>query len=354
KSILKIDPTQFELMKKIGSLYEKKREFEEALKYYEQYADQFPENSSSYTTIGDLYKSFGNYQQAKKFYGKAILLEPEKISILISLANIEEISGNFQNTLEQYENSLNLCKTPRDLSEVYLALGSYFETRGQMNKSIEYLKKEINEYEKFQSPFVLIFSKFAYLIKYIQIGKKELAFETIETMKTQFSPPLDKIIAVGNLKIYEELEDAVNIEKAIEEVEILIKTFSLEMLRPLIFSAKGKIHVIKEEFKQAILMYQKVLDLKPTGVTINMDIGICYRKIGEFKKAEKFLQKTVKILPFNPKTNYELALLYNDMGKKEKALEHLNITLEIWKDADPEYIPAQKAREKLQEWEATN
>ena len=72
--------------------------------------------------------------------------------------------------------------------------------------------------------------------------------------------------------------------------------------------------------------------------------------MGEFKKAEKYIQKTLKILPFSPKTHYEFALLYADMGKKEKALEHLKIALEIWKDTDPEYIPAQKAIEKLKEW----
>ena len=180
---------------------------------------------------------------------------------------------------------------------------------------------ELNECEKFQPPFVLIFGKFAYLTKYVQISKKELAFQTIETMKTQFAPPLDKFASVGNLKIYKELEDTKNLEKAIEEVEILIQTFGIEILRPLIFSAKGKNHEIKGEFEQTILMYQKELELKPTSITINIDIGRCYRKMKEFKKAEKFLQKTLIILPFDPKTHYELALLYNDMGKNEKAVE---------------------------------
>ena len=351
KGILKIDPTQFEVLKKIGSLYEEKGKFDKALKHYKQYADQFPEDSSSYTAIGDLYKSYGNYQQAKAFYEKAILFEPEKISILISLANIEEKTGNFQKALEQYENSLNLCKTPRDLAEVYLALSSYYETRGQINKSLEYSYKELNECEKFQSPFVVIFGKFGYLKKYVQIGKKELAFQSIETMKTQLSTPFDQFISVANLKIYIELEDTDKIKKEIENVEILMKTFGSEMFHHLIFDAKGKIYEIKKEFEQAILMYQKELELKPTEIDINRKIGSCYRKMKEFKKAGKYLQKTLNILPFNPGINYELALLYNDMGKMEKALEHLNIALDIWKDADPEYIPAQKAREKLRVWE---
>ena len=104
------------------------------------------------------------------------------------------------------------------------------------------------------------------------------------------------------------------------------------------------------EYEQAIIMYQKELELEPTGLSINMQIGRCYRKMGKFKKAEKYIQKTLKILTFYPKAHYELALLYEDMGKKEKALEHLKITLDIWKDADPEYKPAIEAREKWAEW----
>jgi len=40
------------------------------------------------------------------------------------------------------------------------------------------------------------------------------------------------------------------------------------------------------------------------------------------------------------------------MGKKKKSIEELNKALEIWKDADPEFIPAQMARDKLLELES--
>jgi len=49
-SILKLDPTQYEILKDIGSIYEKKGKFEEALKYYDQYAVQLPEDFKSYLT----------------------------------------------------------------------------------------------------------------------------------------------------------------------------------------------------------------------------------------------------------------------------------------------------------------
>jgi hypothetical protein len=39
------------------------------------------------------------------------------------------------------------------------------------------------------------------------------------------------------------------------------------------------------------------------------------------------------------------------MGRTDDAIEQLQAVLEIWKDADPEYIPAQEARAKLAELE---
>ncbi|MCK4311252.1 MAG: tetratricopeptide repeat protein, partial [Candidatus Cloacimonetes bacterium] len=353
KCILELDPEQYDYLKEIGSLYEQKGEFEEALKYYTQYAKQCPKDYSSYTTIGDLSYTMGDYQQAKSYYEKALVLEPDEISTLVSLADIENKLGNFEKALEQYESILKLSRTPQDSAEVYSSLEPFYETKGQIGKSIKYAELGLAESEKFQPPFVVLLGRIFIFDKYIQIGKKDEAFQTIQALETQLTSPFDKFVSFGYLGIYLELEDADNAEKAIEGVKELIKTLGFEMLRLVVFDGQARIHEIRGDYEQAILMYQKVFELQPTDASINMQIGRCYRKMGKFKKAEKYLQKTLKILQFNPETHYEIALLYEDMGKKEKALEHLKITLNIWKDADPEYIPAQKAREKLKEWRAT-
>ena len=62
------------------------------------------------------------------------------------------------------------------------------------------------------------------------------------------------------------------------------------------------------------------------------------------------MKKQKNCFKSNPKVNYEIALVYWDLGKKEKALEHLNKALYVWEDADLDYKPAKKARDKLAEW----
>ena len=54
--------------------------------------------------------------------------------------------------------------------------------------------------------------------------------------------------------------------------------------------------------------------------------------------------------PFHPKTHYELALSYNNMGNSKKAIEHMNIAVDIWKQADKEYVIAKEAKKTLENW----
>ena len=349
KYILELDPEEFDYIKKIGSIYEQIGEFEKALKYYKQYADQLPKVYRSYTAIGDLYYNMGDYQQAQSYYEKALIFEPEKISLLLNLANIEKRLGNFNKAFLQYEDALLLSKTPDDSAAVYSSLQLFYEMRGQINKSIEYSILKFVEKEKFEYPLQVLLDKL-FDLTYL-IYKKDFAFKNIHEIEAQLTPPFDKLISLGYLNIYLELEEADNAEKAIEGVELCIKNLVLEWLRPEVIDAQARIHEIRDEYEKAILMYQKELELQPTNTNIHWNIGRCYRKLKDYKQAENYLNKTIERFPFNPDYNFELALLYHDMGKKEKALKHLNITLEIWKDADLEYIPAQEAKEKLKELE---
>ncbi|MCH8306374.1 MAG: tetratricopeptide repeat protein, partial [Candidatus Marinimicrobia bacterium] len=118
--------------------------------------------------------------------------------------------------------------------------------------------------------------------------------------------------------------------------------------------ALGKIHEVRGEYEEALISYQKQLELEPTKARINRRVGRCYRNMGELEKAEEYLNKALKIYPFEPLNNYEIALVYSEMGKREEALEYLRIALEVWKDADQAYKPAKRALDKLTEWESTS
>jgi serine/threonine protein kinase/tetratricopeptide (TPR) repeat protein len=348
--ILELDPEQYDILLSIGAHHKQKGEFREALKYYEQYAEQFPDDLKSFTVVGDLYRTIGDYEQAKSYYEKALLIEPEKFSVLLTLAEIESTLGNFQDAEKMYHHVLKISKTSQDKMSACNALAAFYGIKGQACKSLEYVDLFLTESAKVKTPFFVMLNRIEFLESYIEVGKEQIAIDAVKEFEAQAKPPYDKLVPLAYLALYVELEDVEKAEKEIEGVEIFIQTFQFETFRPVVFEAKGNIDELKGDYEQAILNYQKVLELTPTSTEIDKEIGRCYGKLEKFKDAEEHLQKALKKFPFDPEVHYEMAVVYWDWGKKHRALEHLEIALDVWKEADPEYKPALKAREKFEDW----
>ena len=354
KKVLSLDPGRYDLYQKIGKIYKDLGQFEDALNYYQLYTDEFPNNTKSYKEICDLYKVYGDYENARSFCKKALLIEPDEFSVLLSLSDIECELGNFQQALEEYHMLLEKCTTAEERSDLYERLENYYFLRGQVQKSTEYVNLRIAELEKFAPPFVTLFTKFNALNKYIMVGKNDLAFQVVQSAEEQLGPPMDKNIPFGYLDIYLELEDIENAEKALKEAEAAIQAMQGEINRKVILNAQGKIYELKGEYELAIQSYLKQLELDPTDAAIHVHLGRSYRMQGDPKTAEEHLQKALAIHPFWPDANYEMGLVYAERGKKDEALEYLKKAQNIWEDADPDYKPAMKAREKLAELEASD
>jgi tetratricopeptide (TPR) repeat protein len=119
--------------------------------------------------------------------------------------------------------------------------------------------------------------------------------------------------------------------------------------RPYLLASQGKIHELRGEYEEAIDSYAEALAFAPTEVTINRSLGRCYRMLGQLAEAEKELLRNLTVTPQNPLSHYELAMVYAEGGRRSKALEHLQVALHVWSDADPDFKPAQDARQRMAE-----
>jgi len=353
EKIMTLAPQPYNYYHDIGEMYLKKGEIDEALKYAQRYVEQFPKESRSFTKLAELYQNIGDYQQAKSHYERALLIESGNISVLMELANIERRLGNFNQALVQYERALAESKTPEDKAEAYARLAGYYELRGEMEKALEYVHLKWSEWEKYRPPFHVLAYKLQDMYKYVKAGKEEVAFQTLKEMEPHFKPPIDTLPALGYILVYIELEDTDNVEKLRADFDQMEQTLghAIGGFQSFKFYVAGKAFELRGKYAEALLSYQKTSELNPNREGINIAISRCYRNLKELKKAEAALQKRLQIQPFDPDANYEIALVYSDMGDREKALEHLKMALEVWKDADAEYKPAKRAREKLAEWQ---
>ncbi|MBC8230864.1 tetratricopeptide repeat protein [bacterium] len=263
----------------------------------------------------------------------------------LKLGDIEWKLGHLQRALEIYEQSF----ADGVRHAAYEKFERYYASKGQMEKALQYFRLKWALREERWGPLKVLMNKLFEVDVYAKAGKNDEAFQTLKDIESELDPPLDKVTVIGYVAIYLELEDADNAEKHIADCEVVEQ--ELGVLQTFISLGKGRVAELRGQYGEAIQSYGEVLEIEPTDVSVNTYVGRCYGRLGQFRKAEEHLQQALKFFPAYPEAHYEIALVYWDMGKKEKALEHLNTALDFWKDADAEYKPAKRAREKLTEWQ---
>ncbi len=350
RRVLEIDPRRYEIFQKIGELYEIKGDFEQALDNYKKFAGHFPGNPRSFEILGRLSRRTRDFEQAKEYYEKALLLEPGNVSALAVLAGIEADMGNPDKADQLFEDALQSAKTAKDRFTVSEESIPFYQRRGRMKKVLEHGIMKINALDEYSVPLVALKFRAYYLVEYyIMAGEEKEAFRLLASLESKHNDPDDVTIPIGYIKAYTKLGKPDEAEKKMSDIRDLVARSGNEQQVIRLQSIQGKIHELQGEYTEALKIYEARFKKTPAAVAYLLPIGRCYRHLKQYEKAEEYLRQHLKSSPYSPKSNYELALLYLDMGNKEKAAEHLKIAVEIWKDADPGYNPAQSAKKRLAE-----
>lgn len=352
KRILKEDPERHDLRLEIGDVESLRGRFKSALDSYRDYTALEKGDPEAYLKIGKVYTLQGDYPKARQAIEKAQALNTESIQPPKALADIDVRTGNLPQAYQEYQDLLRRCRTPNDSESIYLSLQRFFELKGQMGRAIGCMDSWFAELEKHQWPYISAQDRILAAGIYVRAGMKDTALQVIETSRKNLLRGDEVCPLLAYLDIYAELEDAPHLEQALKDLEGRIKPNAysfLESRRKDLVHAHGRVSEINGNFTEALGYYQKELELPPPRPMVHTFIGRCYRKLKDPRKAEESINHSLKILPFQPEAHYELALVYTEMGRKNKALEHLNQALTIWAEADTDYLPAKKAREKLAE-----
>lgn len=347
KKIMEIDHSRAELLQTIGELYESMGDFSNAKEYYQGYLNHFPDNSKSYLLIGNLNDLQGRFKEAKINFEKALVMEPASVSTLLKLGQTQINLGDYPGAFKYYQEALDLSNNPRLKAEVYDYIAGWYRKRGQIREAIKNIKLKNQQVDQFAVPILKLLSKMGHLNDYVTVGRKKEALDKIKEMEKQLNPPYNQWTVIGYISVYLEAGDFDKTKELLPKLELLIKTFGLQQIKIIIFSAKADLNEKTGQYQEAIDFYEKTLQLIPTAMELQRSIGYCYRKLGKMKKAKEFLDIALKYKPFNPYANFEVAQYYFDIKNISEGQKYLKIALDIWKDADLDFAPAIKAKELL-------
>lgn len=345
KIIQNLDPSRYDAIRVLGELYKKKGLYDSAGYYLSEYSKQVPQDFRAYSGLGDLYVEMTEFSKAREAFEKALILESENIAVRLDLADLEMREGNPDNAAKIYQEALDLSKTSRDSAAVYLKQIDFFNFIGQPSRAFASYQLGIQKFARYNAPKEVTIQEIFNIDKYVLAGKNDEALNMLKRARTALQGPLAKATAFGYMFYYVETEDAAEAEKYIPDALEVITGFGEDFLLGNIYYAKGKIAEIRKDYKSAIEYYNDFKTMLPASFPVYQWIARSYREAGETGKARDEILKALRLHPFDPENNLEAALIFVKSKDRKKASEHLNKALKIWKNAEPDYKPYQKALE---------
>ena len=98
----------------VANLFSSKGDYENALKYYEQYRESYPKRAEESTAIGQIHMRAGKFDLALEHYQSLELLKPQDYNIKKQIANVARRKGEFSKAEKLYDEALKLCKNTSD------------------------------------------------------------------------------------------------------------------------------------------------------------------------------------------------------------------------------------------------
>ena len=269
--VLSFEYEKMETWKKIGALYTKMEAYEDAITAFSKVIELNPECGVAYLHLATTYTKLGKHQESIPFYMKSIQWLDDQQNIKLAIALMENAKrvamGN--NVISNHEkvDEINLGSSPYD--EVTWFYYKYNEEVTSMSLSNPTNKLEKLTKGERDMPGILP----------LTMGKQALT-----KIKNGFSSPQSE---------------------------------EMESVNPLVWNEKGNIHFKNKAYDDAIMAYNKAIELDPTFGHPYNNLALIQFAQGNFEDAILLYQESIKRL----NTKQEKAIACNGLGNAFRCIK---------------------------------
>jgi tetratricopeptide (TPR) repeat protein/predicted Ser/Thr protein kinase len=370
-----LDPKYGFAMNMLAYTYTQLKEYDEAVKWFKEYASVSPGDANPYDSLGDLYFNIGKFDEALEKFREAVRIKPDfgsgyKVSYVFALRGDY---GQAMTWIDQH-----IANAPSNaarswgynLKAIYYHMmgkvGLAFQTLDEAQKSAElenalttvdstyrsklwiawdwdkyelFLKSAKERYDYRSAKKIQSEDRNAFIYGYYQglfdlkesrpaAAKAKLA--ELDAIRSEKLTPLDIEVLDSGLEHFRaeialadgRADDALVAYGKIQRTPIVIVEPYILVQRnlPYVYDIPGRISLMKGKTAQAISHYERLVSPDPR-------------------------QRELEIL--HPFSRLELARLYEATGNISKAIAQYEQLTEIWKDADPGLVKVGEARRRL-------
>jgi len=344
-----LDTTRYDMLLQVGSMAHYQGLDQRALGYFRRYADRFPEDPRSYTSMAMAMARLGDHEQAVQLFERARVLAPDNVDVLIGSARLCLDIGRFEEAAARLEEAQRVAATPDRRAEVYGFFQEYYDRRGILSLAVEFMERSWAEGVRERIPLYAMMAKLEGLGQYVRAGRIDEARDTLRALRARLTGPFGSYIEWGRLSIAMESKDADSIEAVLPQLDSLVARFSYAQFRADREHAAGLAQELRGRCDSAIQRYQSALEIQPMMREARLGLARCDRALGDLDRAESRLAELLRARPYHPIALYELAQVYLARGEEDQARRELEKAMQVFENAEPACVWAERTRAALVE-----
>ena len=270
-----------------------KKNYDEAVKIFEELIAIDPKGSDPYANIAVIKKIQKDYKSAFEYLNKAIKLNPKNPQYHGNMGNLFREVKNYKNAIKAYTNAIKL--NPKDPVN-YNNLGITYEKMNDINRAVQAYKEAVRVDGKFAKAVNNIG-----VIYYKQKKYQEAVDIFTIALKTDpkyYEVHSNKGACLNKLKRYDE---------AIEELELAIK---YDPKNSGAYTNLGNVYYKLYDYKKAIKMHEKSISLDPKGSNAYSNLANAQKQLGYTDKAINSYKKAIELDPNFENAHFDLATTY--------------------------------------------
>ncbi|MEM8583643.1 MAG: tetratricopeptide repeat protein [Bacteroidota bacterium] len=334
---------------RLYSLYTQKEDFEGAEQIMETSQEEYPDDDLYRIRRANLYQKLGRTDEARELLAEMMALDPLNVDPLYQLCKLEIRQGNYNKAEDLLKEMLQQSTTKGDSTNAYNSLTSVHAFQGRIDEA----SQNLDDYEAFISKSAPInrikMGNFQLRLNLAMLVNDEVgvrnSYEELVPYDANYAKLYECIVPyLAIVYNYEELLDANNrIQNCSGTLESLGTMY-------IAYNEFSRMYYSGDYSATADLIDAKKaggIDVAPSDVIIRIN-----RMAGRYDTARELLEKELAVTPGEPDLLLEKAFLEKATGNTQLAEELSQRVLDIYSNADPDFVPAQRARDLLEDIES--
>ncbi len=337
---VKSNPAFKEGYRLLAAVYEKQRDYSDAIEAYRQITAQDGAGADAFFGLGNCLKRTTKYQEAAEAYEKAISLNIANKEVYFELGDTYEAIQNWAKAADAYERYLAL--KPEVTWTGFLRLGACRIQLKQYDAAIA----AFLEAQKAQPKDLKVNTSLA--DAYDKAGQLEKAEETYNGLaainpadaKSYYSMAIrmydaaekyDKGIGPAKKIVDLDPKNETNIynlglmyfksQKFDEAIEAFKQCLAIKPDLSNAWFQIGSAYFQQKKYKDAIIAYKKYTSLAPDEASGWLSLGVSYMYAKDFEGALEPMKKCVDLRPENASAQFNLAIVYINLKDNLSAKE---------------------------------